>query len=92
MALVDCTSIKNDSNGNPRYVVHYSSLLSDAERATLSPIAGEGFISQRYAVALQRAHQIGGRKFSNKQFGGGIVFQAYSPDELGKLIASVVPK
>jgi hypothetical protein len=36
---------------------------------------GYGFKS--YAQALECAKTIGGKKFNNKQFGGGIVFQSY---------------
>lgn len=36
---------------------------------------GYGF--DNYEQALRAARTIGGRKFHNKQFGGGIVFQSY---------------
>ncbi len=52
------TRINNDSNGNPRYVVHFLQL------------------ADTYARALFLARQLGGRKFHNKQFGGGIAFQS----------------
>jgi len=45
---------------------------------------GYGFKS--YSEALECARTIGGRKFNNKQFGGGIVFQAYD-GELKDIIA-----
>ena len=61
--------ITNDANGNPRYVVHFLPLVAD--------LSGEVNISARYRVACKRANTLGGRKFHNKQFGGGIVFQAY---------------
>jgi hypothetical protein len=32
---------------------------------------------QRYTIALALAKTLGGRKFHNKQYGGGIVFQEY---------------
>lgn len=55
--------INNDTNGNPRYVVHFLSIADD------------------YETALKIARKIGGRKFHNKQFGGGIVFQSYNIEE-----------
>ena len=58
------TRIANDTNGNPRYVLHYSSLAST------------------YAEALVIAKQRGGRKFHNKQYGGGIAFQEYNSADL----------
>jgi hypothetical protein len=67
------TRINNDVNGNPRYVCHYTHLSTPVDR--------DADISERYALALARACSIGGRKFHNKQYGGGVVFQTYSlPD------------
>jgi hypothetical protein len=42
-----------------------------------------------YEDALKLARQIGGRKFHNKQYGGGIVFQCYGPDDIAPHIARV---
>ena len=69
--------VKNDTNGNPRYVCHYLSLLSEEDRK--APVWNEdGTRNDKYAKALANAKRIGGRKFHNKQYGGGIVFQSYS--------------
>jgi len=35
-----------------------------------------------YDNALVKARKLGGRKYHNKSYGGGIVFQAYSPSEI----------
>lgn len=45
---------------------------------------GYGFTS--YQAALTAAHTIGGRKYNNKSYGGGIVFQAYEC-ELSDIVA-----
>ena len=73
---IEWTRVNNDSNGNPRYVCHYSTLLTEKDREEL----GYGRIQEDYSLALQRAKKIGGKKFNNKQFGGGIVFQSYESD------------
>lgn len=73
---IELTRINNDTYGNPRYVVHYSSLLTEKDDSL--------HYNSRYSVALNRAKRIGGRKFHNKQYGGGIVFQSYNTDELKK--------
>lgn len=62
----DFTRINNDTNGNPRFVCHFL-------RFTTIHDAGLD-ISQQYIEALSRAKKIGGKKFHNKQYGGGIVF------------------
>lgn len=69
---MEFTRVNNDTNGNPRYVVHFLNLLKNDENG--------------YETALAKARKIGGRKFHNKQYGGGIVFQSYSLPELEKNI------
>lgn len=68
------TKVKNDVNGNPRYVIHFLALLTKAEKDA----------GLRYEHAIAKAKKlIGGRKFHNKQYGGGIVFTSYNVrDEL----------
>lgn len=39
-----------------------------------------------YSVALLMAKKLGGKKFHNKQYGGGIVFQSYNIDDLSSKI------
>jgi hypothetical protein len=66
----DFTRINNDVNGNPRYVLHFLALNTEAEKAEYLP--------NKYEIALIRARKVGGKKFHNKQYGGGVVFQSYS--------------
>lgn len=70
---IEWTRINNDGNGNPRYVCHFLDLLTQPEKqnTTLE-------LSEKYAIAIKRANKIGGRKFHNKKYGGGIVFQSYN--------------
>ena len=65
------TRINNDTNGNPRFVIHYLQLADSYERA------------------LYLSRQLGGKKFHNKQYGGGIVFQSYNTDKLKKRIEEI---
>jgi len=68
------TRINNDTNGNPRFVIHFLQLAGNYERA------------------LHLSRQLGGKKFHNKQYGGGIVFQSYNTDELKKRIEEIKQK
>jgi hypothetical protein len=79
--IMDWTRLKNDVNGNSRWVCHWLTLENKPDY-TLT-------LSERYERALTLARQIGGRKFHNKQFGGGIVFQCYGPDDIAPHIARV---
>lgn len=62
--------VNNDSNGNSRFACHFLPLVRDMQ--------GKGWgIDSLYRLACKRANKLGGRKFHNKQFGGGVVFQVY---------------
>ena len=76
---IEFTRINNDTNGNPRYVCHFLNLLSDKEqdeiRANAKPFQS---VNDMYNEAISKAKKIGGKKYHNKQYGGGIVFQSYN--------------
>lgn len=63
--------MNNDVNGNPRYVCHY---------LDFKPNNYEGSFS--YDEALKDAKSLGGKKFHNKKFGGGVIFQSYNLEGL----------
>jgi hypothetical protein len=77
ITIDDFTRVNNDVNGNPRYVCHFFKLNTKSETD----------FSQRYNLALIRSRKLGGKKFHNKQYGGGIVFGCvYNLHELCELI------
>lgn len=78
---VHYTRINNDVNGNPRFVVHFFRFITTEEREA------DHEIFELFEMAVKRAKKIGGKRFHNKQYGGGIVFQAYTPDEVERYIA-----
>lgn len=78
---ISFTRVANDSNGNPRYVCHFLNLLTEKEKYSTA---------QNYGLALARAKKIGGRKFHNKQYGGGIVFQSYNIRDTEKSIKNML--
>ena len=79
----DFERINNDSNGNPRYVIHFLRCLPKSWN-------NEKF---RYENVCKLMNKIGGKKFNNKSYAGGIVFQSYSLPEtikaIERLIASI---
>lgn len=93
---IELTRINNDINGNPRYVVHFLALINekDEQIADLQAKVNRSFgsISEKYAIAVRKAREIGGKKYHNKQFGGGIVFQSYCTDRLKKSILEIQAK
>lgn len=68
------TRVNHDSFGNSRYVIHYTNFITDKDRESYDKTATPR--PDWYAIALKRAKKIGGRKFNNKQYGGGIIFQS----------------
>jgi hypothetical protein len=72
---IEWTRVNNDGNGNPRYVCHFLHLLTPAQKEL------DIEVPEKYKLALTNAKKIGGRKFHNKQYGGGIVFQSYNLKE-----------
>jgi len=88
------TRVKSDVNGNPRYVVHFLAFITREKSDELDAIANErskaGYITfgttLKYEYALKLARRVGGRKFHNKQYGGGIVFQCCGQTEIDALI------
>lgn len=90
---IEFTRINNDVNGNPRYVCHFLNFLTDEDINQIkqdfaASLAHNPFklIEFQYDSAINKARKIGGKKFNNKQYGGGIVFQSYSLPELEKQI------
>ena len=81
-AAIDFTRVKSDINGNPRYVCHFFGMLTHSETVS----GGNGL----YELALARARKIGGKKFHNRQFGGGIVFVSYAIEETQGRIAKLL--
>lgn len=90
---IQWTKIKHDSNGNPRYVCHFLNLNTPQENTSAFwDIHGLNTVSVKYCLALKRAKKIGGRKFHNKQYGGGIVFQSYNLADTERAILELVAK
>jgi len=71
---IEFTRINSDTNGNPRFVCHFLAFIGEKDR--------DIELNQKYNLALARSRQLGGRKFHNKQYGGGIVFQMYDGQQL----------
>jgi len=91
---IEFTRVNNDVNGNPRYVCHFLSLVNDKDRLNADKMEDtckpfHFSISHLYDIAVKKSHKIGGRKYHNKQYGGGIVFQSYSLPELERNINEV---
>lgn len=67
------TRLSQDTNGNGRLVCLWTNIPG----------------ATSYAEAVKLAHKIGGRKYHNRKFGGGIVFQESSENELQRLIETL---
>lgn len=70
----DITRIHNDVNGNPRYVVHFLQMLTEEESNSRLLL----WSGMSYPLAIARCAPSGGKKYHNKSYGGGVVFQSYN--------------
>ena len=91
---IEFTRVNNDVNGNPRYVCHFLSIVNETDRIKAEDLekTAKPFkfsISHLYAIAVKKANKIGGKKYHNKQFGGGIVFQSYNIRDTEKEINEI---
>ena len=46
-------------------------------------------LADTYSEAIKLANSIGGRKFHNRQYGGGLVFQSYNIEDTAKKISEI---
>lgn len=86
---IEFHKVNSDINGNPRYVTHFLNIpVNEFEIAADKEY---GFkIEKQYRAAIKKAKNIGGREYTAKWFGGGIVFQSDSLNDLARSIHSLV--
>lgn len=77
--------IKNDINGNPRYVIHFLSVCPESIKNNDSL-----WVTEKYQLTIKLMNKVGGRKYHNKSFGGGIAFQSYSLKETIAAIEKII--
>lgn len=87
VAPSDFTRVNSDINGNPRYVCHFLQLVTEQDKEQVKEDFAASlarnpllFTSFLYDFAVKKAHKAGGRKYTGKNYGGGIVFQTYNSD------------
>ena len=78
---IEFTRVNNDVNGNPRYVCHFLAFINNETSLYCHEKFGLSAINNQYNIALSLSRQLGGKKFHNKQYGGGIVFQMYNGEQ-----------
>lgn len=78
--LPEYKRVKNDVNGNPRYVFHFGDFIGPADDHV------NNWSEDAFKLALSRARRWGGKAYRGKDFGGGIVFQSYNIQELQREI------
>jgi hypothetical protein len=83
---IEFTRANSDVYGNPRYIVHFTDFLKTDERN----LYGLNNYGQLYALACKRANKIGGRKYTGRNYGGGIVLQSYNIEETAKHIQTLM--
>ena len=83
------TRLNNDVNGNPRYAIHFLKLNTRAEKNRTGDYENLS-TTDLYDIAVKRANKLGGRRYHNKQYDGGIVFQSYNTKALLDRIENII--
>lgn len=87
---VEFTKVSQDVYGNPRYVCHFLNFINAGDEIKANHSNSDIFgINTQYEIALRKSRELGGRKFHNKQYGGGIVFQSYNTNALSDRIREI---
>lgn len=73
--------VRNDVNGNPRYVFHFLAFLKDD-----TSCEDLGGVSQAFEAVKANAKKLGFTKYRGKDFGGGLVTQSYNIQDTIRLI------
>ena len=84
--------MNNDTYGNPRYVCHFLELITDQDIDRQRENKESFIVNSMYELALSRVKKIGGTKFHNKQFAGGIIFQSYNLNDEVESILKITGK
>jgi hypothetical protein len=61
---------ENAGNCSPRYIVHFTSFLTDEENRSTGVLDG-------YALAHTKAKKAGFRKYKAREFGGGFIISTF---------------
>ena len=77
--------LQNEINSRKPYKINFTRVNNDVN-GNPRYVCHYLELSNDYDRAVKLANSIGGRKFHNKQYGGGIVFQSYNNDDLQKRI------
>lgn len=78
--------VASDANGNPRYVVDWSNLMTNSELESPRPYDSRDAL---FEAARKRANSIGGAVYRGRDYRGGFVFQSYSVDETASAVSRV---
>lgn len=83
---MELKQIMPDINGNPRYVCHFLLLANDNDRIKANDMVKDGkelfSVDALYKIILKKSNLIGGKKYHNKSYGGGIVFSRTNKEKL----------
>lgn len=89
---IEVTKVGHDVNGNPRRVVHFLNVVNEADEQRAKELQDscrpfQFSTSHLYEIAVKKANKLGGRRYHTKNYGGGIVFQSYSDQEVQDICA-----
>lgn len=74
----DFIQVNSNSFGHPRYVCHFLNFITEEDYNKVKD--NFNFVQLEYNIALNKVKRspLNGKKFNNKQYGGGIVFVSWN--------------
>lgn len=89
---VNVKRIKNDVNGNPRYVIHFLTVFYHPVAKAYKDVKNTSnvFYDVGYDIACTIANNAGFKRYHNKMYGGGLVFQSYDVQESLNALESAI--
>jgi hypothetical protein len=94
-ATIDLLRVNCDSNGSSRYVCHFLNFITEQDKEDARMLSNTcrpfNFPTHyEYEIAINKARKIGGKRYTAKHYGGGIVFTSSSKEALEQSIIELL--
>jgi len=92
---IELLRVNCDSNGSSRYVCHFLNFINESDKEEARRMSKEfrpfHFPTHyEYEIAVNKARKIGGKRYTAKHYGGGIVFTSNSKEALEQSIIELM--
>jgi len=96
-ANIEFKQVNNSTTGTPRYVCHFTALITDKDEQEIKDTFAASLqlnplllTSLKYERALSKVKKLGGKKYHNKNYGGGIAFSVWNTAKLENTLTELL--